>query len=383
MADTSFDVVSYILYSAINTRSSDIHIEPDAMNLHVRFRIDGILHPFKTFEANLRDTIISKVKILAHMNITEKRLPEDGHIEYRYGNVIYNVRVSSLPTMYGEALVLRVLNRAGASLDLTKLGLEQQQLALLMKMIEAPSGMILISGPTGSGKTNLLYSILNYLNKPEKNIMTLEDPIEFQMQGVRQTQINESIGYTFAKAMRAVVRQDPNVIMLGEIRDEETVQMSVQAALIGILVLSTFHTFDVPALVSRLTEMGTTPTIVAQALQGVVSSRLVRQICPACKGAYKPDASLLQVLGQNAMLQKGKGCANCKNTGYFGRIGVYEVIRFDDEIRSAIIERKPSLFVIELIKKKQFMSLKEAAVKKVLASITTFEEAQRIVGGLI
>lgn len=374
--------VESILMQAIYSRASDIHVEPGKTGMLIRFRIDGILQTYKELEATQQNPLISKIKVMSKMNISDHRLPQDGHIEFNYKSIIYNIRVSSLPTLYGETIVMRVLNRNDSLMKLDSLGLDQNQYTLLTKLITLPSGMILITGPTGSGKSNFLYSIIHTLNNPEKNIITLEDPVEYVLSGVNQCQINEAIDFSFSTAMRTVVRQDPNIIMLGEIRDIPTIQQAIQASLIGTLVLSTFHTFDVPALVTRFTEMGITNSIIAQAIQAVISTRLVRIICDKCKMQVQPtptDRALLTNY-QVATLYKGRGCEACKNTGYYGRTGIFEIVHFDPELRESIVDRQPATYIYNLIKKKQITNLYSAAMAKVVQGITTIDEAQKIVG---
>ena len=280
------ELVDQIIHQAIEGKASDIHLDPSREGLVVRFRVDGILYAIQTLEQYTEEEVVSRIKVMAQMNIAERRFPQDGHFEFPHEEKTYNIRVSTAPTIYGEATALRILNREDVIVGLGDLGLNAEQLKLATKIIASPSGMVLVTGPTGSGKTTFLYSALGTFNKVARNIITLEDPVEFPMQSVRQIQIDESIGLGFAKSMRAMVRQDPDVIMLGEIRDSETAQMAFQAALTGILVFATFHTFDVPGLVIRLIEMGVPRSVVAHALSGVISSRLARKICSACAQPY-------------------------------------------------------------------------------------------------
>ncbi len=374
--------LSEVLQNAIESRASDIHIEPDKDCLNVRFRVDGILHLFKKIEKSYQDNFISLIKVHSQMNIADHRYPQDGHFEFKLNKSNYNFRVSSLPTLYGETVVLRIMNREDMLMKLEELGFNQDQLITLNRLIHSPSGMILITGPTGSGKTNLLYSIINILNSPEKNIITLEDPVEYQMSDIRQTQINDTIDFTYAKALRSVVRQDPDVIMLGEIRDADTAQMAFQASLIGILVITTFHTFNIPALITRLVEMNITQTILAQCIRGVIASSLIRKICNSCKVIYQPSESERKMLGLTGEfnLAKGKGCYLCKNTGYLGRIGIYEIVTFDDEIRANIIDKKPSSVLYQLLKNKNIKSLRDASLRLLTQGITTLEEVNRVIG---
>ncbi|OGK57849.1 hypothetical protein A3I50_00585 [Candidatus Roizmanbacteria bacterium RIFCSPLOWO2_02_FULL_37_9] len=381
MADTADEIVTSILQNALDYRASDIHMEPERDHLNIRFRIDGILHLFNKVDKYLKENTISKIKVLSNMNIAERRQPQDGHFEFLYKSVLYNFRVSILPALFGENIVIRILNREDMLLKLNNTGLERDQLLMIHKLLLSTSGMILITGPTSSGKTNLLYSILDFLNRPFRNIITLEDPIEYRIEGIRQSQVNESIGFTFAKAMRSVIRQDPDIIMLGEIRDADTTRMAIQAALIGTLVLSTFHTFDVPALVTRLLEMGITHVVVAQTIKAVITSRLVRKICTSCRSAFVPNSDEKKLVGENvATLFKAKGCHLCKATGYLGRTGIYEITYFDNDIKTAIVENQPVSYLNQLLKKKQIHSLKTSALNKVYGGITSIEEIYRVLG---
>lgn len=378
------DLVDSVLRQAIKRRASDIHFEPARNSFGIRFRIDGFLQPVEVFEKRGQDEIISRIKVLANMEIMEKRFPQDGHFEiYDEGGKIYNLRVSTFPTTFGEAAVLRLLDRKDAMMDLTSLGFEFNQLEVVKKIIALPYGMCLITGPTGSGKTTLLYSILKTLNSPHGNIVTIEDPIEFQMDTIRQLQVRENIGLTFPKALRAVVRQDPDVIMLGELRDTDTVQMSVQAALSGILVFATFHTFDVPGIVIRFMEMGVPRSVISHILIGVVSGRLVRKICQKCTTPYTLTDFEKNIVGDSlsgAVLKKGTGCQECSGSGYLGREGVFEVVIFDEEIKLYIMEGGSISQLSQILQKKGIQSLWNAMMSKVARGSTTLEEALRVIG---
>jgi type II secretory ATPase GspE/PulE/Tfp pilus assembly ATPase PilB-like protein len=379
----SKDPLNTIILNAISNRVSDVHIEPQAQNLTVRYRIDGLLRPMYTFEKSYQEELISRIKVLSGMNITEHRLPEDGYLECSYRDRTYNIRISTLPTIYGEAIVCRIHNREDVLMNLNNIGLDADQLNIILGLISSHSGIILTTGPTGSGKTSLLYSLLHLLNKSDKNIITAEDPIEYAFPNVRQTQINESIGLTFAKVMRSIVRQDPDIVMIGEIRDAETAQMAAQASLIGTLIFSTFHTFDVPALITRLQEMGIANSVIAQAVKGIVSTRLLRKICASCKIQYQitPEEKKILGIGQtNQIVYRGKGCAACQNLGYVGRIGIYEITVFDDEVKNAIIERQPASYIKNLVNKKQKKTLLAAALEKVTQGISTVDEVIRVFG---
>ncbi len=383
VTQTSSNVMDKILCSAIDYRASDVHFEPDGEVFNVRFRVDGLLYQVKGLTGLPQDAITSRIKVLAEMDLFQHRLPQDGHFEFAYNNVVYNVRVSTVPTVLGQAVVLRLFNRENLVLAVENLGFEAEQLERVQRMLTSPYGINLITGQIGSGKTTLLYSMLNAVNNAERNIITLEDPVEFQMPNVRQLQVNESVGFTFARGMRAAVRQDPDVVMLGEIRDSETAQSAFQAALTGSLVFSTFHTFDVAGLVIRLIEMGIPRSVVAHALNGVVSTRLVRKICQACR-APAPAGELEQrFFGDEAKQQEffiGAGCLECHQTGYRGRIGIYEVVLFDDDIRTAIIEEHDAATLRNLVHQKVSVTLHEASLAKVRSGATTVAELVRVIG---
>lgn len=379
----SKDIINIIFLSAINNRASDIHFEPQPENLSIRFRIDGLMQSAYKIEKSQQEELISRIKVFSSLNITEHRLPQDGYLECVYQDRTYNIRVSTLPTVYGEAIVCRFHNKEDILINLKDLGFDTDQLSTILALITSHAGIILTTGPTGSGKTSLLYSFLHAINKTDKNVLTVEDPIEYHLPNIRQTQVNESIGLTFAKVMRSVVRQDPDIVMIGEIRDAETAQMAAQASLIGTLIFSTFHTFDIPALITRLQEMGIANSVIAQALKGVVSTRLLRKICLSCKTPYQLTPEGKKHLGVNENIQtlyKGKGCSECQNLGYKGRIGVYEITNFDEDIRDSIIEKRPASYLNDLINKKQTKKLRTAALEKVQQGVSTIDEVIRILG---
>lgn len=379
----SRDFINIIFLSAIKSRASDIHFEPQAEELLVRFRIDGLLHQAYKVDKQQQEEIISRIKVFSALNITEHRMPQDGYLECLYQDRTYNIRISTLPTIYGESIVCRFHNREEVLMNLKDLGFDTDQLSTILALITSNSGIILATGPTGSGKTNLLYSFLHAINKIDKNVLSVEDPIEYHLPNIRQTQINESIGLTFAKVMRSVVRQDPDIVMIGEIRDVETAEIAVQASLIGTLIFSTFHTFDIPALIIRLAEMGISNSVIAQALKGVVSTRLLRRICPSCRVQYELTPEEKRHLGLHDAIQsfyRGKGCAACQNIGYLGRIGVYEVTAFDTDLKDCIIEKRPASYISELLKKKQNKKLRDAAFDKVQQGISTIDEVMRVLG---
>lgn len=380
---TSGDILDQILNNAIDYRASDVHFEPNGEEFNVRFRVDGLLYQIGGLTDFPQEAITSRIKVVSELDLFEHRLPQDGHFEFMYKDKIYNVRVSTSPTTHGQAVVLRIFNRDSFVREVEQLGFEPEQLESVKNIIATPYGMVLITGQIGSGKTTLLYSILNSLCTPQRNIITLEDPVEFTVPNIRQLQVNEAIGLNFSIAMRAAVRQDPDVIMLGEIRDNETAQIALQAALTGSLVFSTFHTFDVSGLVIRLMEMGVPRSVLAHALTGVISSRLVRKICVNCAESYTLTNEEIKFLGEDVKqydFKHGKGCDICHQSGYHGRVGIYEVVQFDDDIRAAIVEEKPVAVLRDLLSNKISMTLRQAAVAKVMQGTTTVAELIRVIG---
>jgi type IV pilus assembly protein PilB len=380
-------LVNLILTDAVKRGASDIHIEPYEKDIRVRFRIDGILQAVMAPPMKLRDAIISRVKIMAKLDISEKRLPQDGRImiKYRKDGKIKDLdyRVSTVPTLYGEKIVMRLLDKENLRLDMTKLGFEPESLAKFERAILRPYGMVLVTGPTGSGKTNTLYSSIAKLNTPETNIMTAEDPVEFQLGGINQVQMKDQIGLNFAAALRAFLRQDPNIILVGEIRDFETAEIAVKAALTGHLVLSTLHTNDAPSTISRLMNMGIEPFLVATSVNLICAQRLVRRICTNCKEELKVpeqamlDAGYTQDELATTKIYEGKGCGNCNKTGYRGRVGLYEVMEIHDELRELILVGASAL---ELKKKAMdggMITLRRSGLTKVALGMTTIEEVVR------
>lgn len=376
------DIIAKVIETAIESRASDIHIDPTKTELLIRYRIDGILHNAEKMGANLAEELVSRIKVLAQMNITEHRYPQDGHFEFDYEQGTLNVRVATYPTIYGEAVAMRILNDEAMLLPIKTLGLEDDQFEILDQMIRNPFGMIFVTGPTGSGKSTLLYSILNTYDRVKNNIITIEDPVELSMQGMRQLQINDSLDLTFANAMRSVLRQDPDIIMVGEVRDSATAEMAFQAALTGRLVYSTFHTFDLPSLITRFHELGVPFTVISQGILGVVSKRLVRTICKDCAQEYKPTEEEQLMLGEKRVrsAKKGAGCKTCMLSGYHGRTGIFEVIPFDEDLRFYILEQKSSAEIKNLLSQKKIKTMKEAAIEKVERGETTLEEIGRVLG---
>src|SRR3989344_1774194 len=375
------DWLNKVLTDAIGKRASDIHIEPQREKIQIKFRIDGMLRDIEHVNLDSSESTTSRIKVLAGLDITEHRLPQDGHFEFNYDIRVYNIRVSAFPTIYGEAIVMRILNREDILISISQLGFDETQYKTVLNLISQPYGMILTTGPSGSGKTTLLYSMLNSVKKDTNNIITIEDPVEVQMEGIRQTHISEAVGFTFAKALRAVLRQDPDVIMVGEIRDSETAQISIQAALTGRLVFSTFHTLNVFGVTARLIEMGVPRSVTANSVNAVISSRLVRKICNNCKEEYSPKQNELRFVENisGSTLFKGRGCNECVTSGYKGRIGIFEVVPFDEEIRSIITENPQLSDLLPLVKQKGIKNLKEAALDKV-AQGTTISEVIRVTG---
>ncbi len=377
-------LVDFLITQAVQENASDIHIEPEEKFVSIRYRIDGILHRKLSLPKNAQPAIISRVKIMAGLDIAEKRLPQDGRILMKVGDKEIDLRVSTCPTVHGENVVLRILDKSSMIIGLENLGFPERELKIFEELISQPYGIILVTGPTGSGKTTTLYSALQRLNRDEVNIMTVEDPVEYQFPRMRQVQVNPKAGLTFASALRSFLRQDPDIIMVGEIRDLETTEIAIQAALTGHLVFSTLHTNDAPTAFTRLIEMGVEPFLVSSSILGVLAQRLVRKVCEKCKEEYKPSVSLLQALGlenkvsQDVKFVKGKGCKLCSNTGYKGRTGIFELLKVTPQIRELILKRASADQIRELAKTQGMRTLREAAIEKLLLKITTPEEVMRV-----
>ena len=373
-----------ILLSAIKKKASDIHVEPYEKSLRVRFRIDGILQEEMRPPLKLRNAITSRLKIMASLDIAERRLPQDGRIKLKIGgNREMDFRVSVLPTLYGEKIVMRLLDKSNLQLDMTKLGFDPQPLGDFKESIKKPYGMVLVTGPTGSGKTTTLYSALSELNTIDRNISTAEDPVEFNLHGINQVQMHEDIGLNFATALRAFLRQDPNIIMVGEIRDFETAEIAVKAALTGHLVLSTLHTNDAPSTVSRLLNMGIEPFLVTASVNLVVAQRLARRICSDCKVPGEKHPEALAKMGmteeqiRGAKIMKGKGCGTCNNTGYKGRVALYEVMVFTDPLKELVLQGAAAAEIKPEMSRGGTLSLRLAGIAKVLDGMSTPEEILR------
>jgi len=381
-------LVNLMLMSAIQKGASDIHVEPYEKEFRVRFRIDGILYNVMAPPMKFRDAITSRIKIMSKLDIAEKRLPQDGRIKIRFGDAEggtkeIDFRVSILPTLFGEKIVMRLLDKDKLMLDMTKLGFEQDSLRKLEFAISKPWGMVLVTGPTGSGKTNTLYSSIAKINTPETNIMTAEDPVEFNLVGVNQVQVRENIGLNFAAALRSFLRQDPNIILVGEIRDFETAEIAVKASLTGHLVLSTLHTNDAPSTISRLMNMGIEPFLVASSVNLICAQRLVRRLCTQCKTDAPHDPKALIDAGftpdeaKTVIPKKGSGCERCNNTGYKGRVGLYEVMEITDELRELILVGASALELKRKAVDEGMITLRRSGLHKVMEGVTTIEEVAR------
>ncbi len=375
-----------IIQQAVRERASDIHLEPERKNVRIRYRIDGVLHETMQMPKYIQMPLTARFKIMADMNIAERRLPQDGRIGIRYEGKDYDLRVSCLPNLHGEKIVMRILDKSSVMIGLSKLGFTAEVQAQLEELAQQPNGMVLSTGPTGSGKTTTQYSVLHKLNSIEKNILTVEDPCEYQLGGVTQVQVNKKAGLHFSNALRSFLRQDPDIIMVGEMRDLETAGIAIEAALTGHMVLSTLHTNDAPSATLRLIDMGVEPFMVSATLIGILAQRLGRKICTNCKEFYEVDASELRKFGfkpedpmQKVQLARGKGCELCRQTGYKGRIGFYELMRMNAEIAEMVVRRAPLSDLKEAAKANGMHELREDGLLKVLEGITTPDEVMRVV----
>jgi len=370
-------LLNSILFQAVKERASDIHLEPFERDLEVRFRIDGLLYKMLSPPKVIQEALTSRVKIMAGLNIAEKRLPQDGRIRVKVAGRDVDIRVSLIPTFFGERVVLRLLDKQRGILNLREIGLSAANDAFMERILARTSGIVLVTGPTGSGKTTTLYAALTQINSPEKNIITVEDPIEYQLKGVGQIQVNPKIDLTFANGLRSILRQDPDIVMIGEIRDAETAEIAMQASLTGHLVLSTLHTNDAATAVTRLIDMGIEPFMVASSLSAVLAQRLVRVICPHCKESYTPERAYAGV-ELPPLLYRGRGCEKCFNLGSIGRIGIYELLPIDAELCSMIIRREPAGAIKEYAVSKGMRTLREDGLDKARQGITTIEEVLRV-----
>lgn len=381
-------LVNSIMAQAADDGASDIHFEPQAKEMVVRFRNDGVLHEVMSIPRRMQSGVLSRVKIMADLDIAERRVPQDGRIGLMVGSKPIDMRVASLPTVYGEKIVLRLLDRANVMLKLEDLGFSPRSLARYQKSFSKPYGAILVTGPTGSGKSTTLYATLNILNTPDKNIITVEDPVEYRLAGINQVQTNVKAGLTFAKGLKSILRCDPDIVMIGEIRDRETAMIAVESALTGHLVLSTLHTNDAPGALSRLTEMGVEPFLTASAVDCVLAQRLARKLCESCREEYRPTQEMLRRNDfpqeavedwENVKLYKAIGCARCNGTGYKGRLGIYEVMVVTEAIERLTVERKSADEISRVAQAEGMKRLREDGIEKVLQGRTTIEEIARVI----
>ena len=377
-------IINSIIEQGIRDKASDIHIEPMANETRVRYRIDGVLHKAASFPLSSHNALVSRVKIMSNLDIAEKRVPQDGRIKLSHNGAEIDLRISTLPTILGEKIVMRILDKGAAMIKLSSLGFSETNMKLFQHMYNASYGIVLVTGPTGSGKSTTLYSVLSEINEPSKNIITVEDPVEYTMTGVNQVAVNVKAGLTFANGLRSILRQDPNVIMVGEIRDVETAQIAINAALTGHLVFSTLHTNDAAGAITRLVDMGVEPFLIVSSLRGVLAQRLVRCICPNCKEEYTPgpedpERSYLGI-GPDApvKLYKGKGCSRCSFTGYTGRMAIHEVITFNDRMQTLVMHGATDAELFEEARKAGTTSMKEDGIQKVLQGKTTVSELLRV-----
>ena len=369
-------LVNQTILDAIKTRASDIHIEPYEKDLRIRHRIDGVLHEMKAPPKKFQNAIVSRIKIMSTLDIAERRLPQDGRFKMPFGGKNIDFRVSTCPVAFGEKVVMRILDSSNLMLNLTDLGMEMSVLTRFEKHIRAAWGMILVTGPTGSGKSTTLYSALSTINDPQKNIITIEDPIEYQLKGINQVQVRADIGLDFASGLRSFLRQDPDIIMVGEIRDKETAEIAVKSALTGHLVLSTLHTNDAPSSINRLTNMGVEAFLVTASTNMIVAQRLVRRVCENCRVAFSPPPEVLQALGMptDGVLQRGQGCDRCRGSGYKGRVALYELMELSDMMRDRIVEGIPATQLKKLAIEEGMQTLRGAGFDKVAQGMTTMDE---------
>jgi general secretion pathway protein E len=375
-------LVNMLITGAIESRASDIHIESFEDEIKVRYRIDGVLHDIESIPRKLQAAIISRIKIMAKLNIAEKRLPQDGRIKLRVGESEIDLRVSTIPVLYGESIVMRILRKEGIVIDLQQLGFDAATLSTFNMLIQKPNGIVLVTGPTGSGKTTTLYGALDKINTPDSKIITVEDPIEYHLKGVNQIQVKPQIGLNFANTLRHIVRQDPDIIMIGEIRDLETAEIAIQSALTGHLVFSTLHTNDAPSAITRLLDMGVEHFLLSSTVRGILAQRLVRVICHSCKEQDDTAAAREEVkifgFHDDVPIYHGKGCEVCSNTGYYGRIGIYELLVIDDEIRKMVLKDVDPIQIREVAKKRGMTTLLEYGLQRIKDGVTTLSEVLRV-----
>lgn len=377
-------LVNHIVSEAVKAQASDIHLEAYQDSFKIRYRVDGILYDFLTPPKRIQPALVSRIKVMANMNIAEKRLPQDGRLQVRTGNQEIDIRVSSIPITAGERLVLRLLNKSGTLLHLQEIGLPEKEYNLLYRLIRYANGIILVTGPTGSGKTTTLYAALSSINTPDINIITIEDPVEYQISGINQIQVNQKIGLTFARGLRSIVRQDPDVILVGEIRDKETSEIAVQSALTGHLVFSTLHTNDSASAITRLVDIGVEPFLISSSVIAVLAQRLVRVLCPNCKESYIPDEQTIRSIGGEPRAFVGvpvyrkKGCAQCLNTGYSGRVPIFEIMVLDDLIKTLILTTHDSGRIEAEAVRQGMKTLRDSGIDKVVEGVTSIEEVLRV-----
>ena len=377
-------LVNHVISQSIKARASDIHIEPYQDSFNIRYRVDGILYDLLTPPKWIQNSLISRIKVMAKLNIAEKRLPQDGRIEVKVGDQEIDVRVSTLPTTHGERVVMRLLNKSESIFKLSEIGLAPERLKVLNQIIKSPHGIILVTGPTGSGKTTTLYAILQTINTPDINIITIEDPVEYQIRGINQIQVNPKIDLTFARGLRSIVRQDPDVILIGEIRDKETADIAVQSALTGHLVFSTLHTNDSASAITRLVDIGVEPFLISSAVIAVAAQRLLRVLCDSCKVPYQPDEAALNSVGmtldqtQDHTVYKAAGCPACFNTGYKGRMAIIEIMQLNEPLKQLILKTYDANLIKQEALTNQMVTLREAGIQKVLGGHTTIEEVFRV-----
>ncbi len=380
-------LVSLVILEAFRNRASDIHLEPMAKKFRIRYRIDGVLHEVESPPKRLQAAIVSRIKIMSNMSIAEKRIPQDGRIQINVMGRDLDLRVSTIPTNHGESVVMRILDKEGLMLGLPQLGFLSDDQQTFERLIGMSDGILLVTGPTGSGKTTTLYACLNQINRPDRKIITVEDPVEYQLSGVNQVHVRSDIGLTFSAALRSILRQAPNIIMIGEIRDMETAEIAVNASLTGHLVFSTLHTNDAPSAITRMMDIGVKPFLVASSTRGIMAQRLVRKICSSCKEEYQPSDLELRLLGphaeqvREAKLYRGAGCANCSHTGYKGRWGVFEIFAINDEVRHMIYEQVTAADLRRKARELGMRTLREDGLRKALAGMTTLQEILRVTMG--
>ena len=380
-------LVNQIIVDAFKMRASDIHLEPMGKRFRLRYRIDGVMQEMKSPPKRLQASIVARLKIQSNMSISEHRIPQDGRIQSKVGNKLIDLRVSCLPTSHGESIVMRILDKEGLRLGLPELGFFTDDQQKFERMIALPDGILLVTGPTGSGKTTTLYSCLNFINRPDRKIITVEDPVEYVLAGINQVQVSEAVGLSFAGALRSILRQAPNVVMIGEIRDVETATIAINASLTGHLVFSTLHTNDAPGAVTRLADIGVKPFLIASSCRCLMAQRLIRKICKKCGQPTVPPEDELRTLGispemlQGASTMKGRGCADCSGSGCRGRMGIFEIFTIDDEARKLIYDQAPSSVLRARAREMGMRTLREDGIRKVLAGITTAEEVIRATVG--